>query len=64
MTSLPNAKTPEEFGAEDEILLADYAQIATVIAIAIVLILTILLILTINLKMTMLTQRQRFCFAP
>jgi hypothetical protein len=29
MTSLPNAKTPEEFGAEDEILLADYAQIAT-----------------------------------
>jgi hypothetical protein len=38
MTSLSNAKTPEEFGGEDEILLA--AQIATAMA----LILTILLI--------------------
>jgi hypothetical protein len=31
MTSLPNAKTPEEFGAKDEILLAAYVQIAKMV---------------------------------
>jgi hypothetical protein len=71
MTSLSNVKTPEEFGAEDEILLAAYDAQMQKAFIAIGNSNSVHTDDFINLddklvedEMTMLTQRQRCCLAP
>jgi hypothetical protein len=71
MTSLSNVKTPEEFGAEDEILLAAYDAQTPKAFIAIGNSNSVHTDDFINLddklvedEMTMLTQRQRCCLAP
>jgi hypothetical protein len=71
MTSLSNVKTPEEFDAEDEILLAAYDAQTPKAFIAIGNSNSVHTDDFINLddklvedEMTMLTQRQRCCLAP